>query len=116
MGIEIYGVYLVDFKQNVGGEISGKHYALVLSKIASKDKTLLVAPITSKKTGTKYRGGLTIDCTKYQTNPTYNKAFIKVRKIREVDKSRVIKKQIYKLDSDDIKRFEEYFKYFFRLE
>ena len=69
MQYEVLGVYLIDFKENIGGEISGKHYALVISKLESKDNTLLVAPITSKKRGKKYRGGFTIDCKKYQKNP-----------------------------------------------
>ena len=30
---EILGVYLVDFKDNEGGEMSGKHYGLVLSQL-----------------------------------------------------------------------------------
>ena len=54
MQYEVLGVYLIDFKENIGGEISGKHYALVISKLESKDNTLLVAPITSKKKGKKY--------------------------------------------------------------
>ena len=84
MTYEVLGVYLVDFKtNNVGGEMSGKHYALVLSELSKKDSTLLVAPITSKKAGKKYRGGFTINCTKYQKNPTYAKAFVKIRKIRD---------------------------------
>lgn len=52
---DIFGVYLIDFKQNIGGEISGKHYAVVMSKMSKKDDTLIVAPITSKKKGKKYR-------------------------------------------------------------
>lgn len=98
---EILGVYLVDFKKNTGGELNGLHYAVVLSELSAKDKTLLVAPMTSKKPGAKYRGGFTIDCKKYQTNPTHDKAFIKVRKIREVDKSRFYGKKIYTLDEED---------------
>ena len=65
---DVFRVYLIDFKQNIGGEISGKHYAVIMSKMSKKDDTLIVAPITSKKKGKKYRGGITIDCTKYQKN------------------------------------------------
>lgn len=117
MNIELYGVYLVNFKNNVGGEMSGKHYALALSGISPKDKTLLVAPITSKKIGHKYRGGFTIDCTKYQLSPTQEKAFVKIRKIREIDKSRLInKKLIYKLDEKDIDLCKKKMKDFFDLD
>lgn len=98
---DILGVYLVDFKKNIKGELNGKHYAVVLSSLSAKDKTLLVAPITSKKSGIKYRGGITIDCKKYQTNPTYEKAFVKLRKIREVHRSRFYGNKIYDLDNDD---------------
>jgi len=72
---EILGVYLVDFKNNEGGEMSGKHYGLVLSRTFGEDGTLLVAPITSKKPGKKYKGGFTIECEKYQKNRIfYNKS------------------------------------------
>lgn len=47
MGYDVFGVYLVDFKENFGAEFSEKHYAVVLTK-ASGDNTLLVAPLTSK--------------------------------------------------------------------
>ena len=46
---EVLGVYLIDFKINEGGELSNKHYGLVLTKMSSSDKTFLVAPMTSKK-------------------------------------------------------------------
>lgn len=39
---DIFGVYLIDFKQNIGGEISGKYYAVVMSKMSKKDDTLIV--------------------------------------------------------------------------
>lgn len=55
MGYDVFGVYLVDFKENIGAEFSGKHYAVVLTK-ASGDNTLLVAPLTSKKSGKKIQG------------------------------------------------------------
>lgn len=114
MTYEVLGVYLVDFKtNNVGGEMSGKHYALVLSELSKKDSTLLAAPITSKKAGKKYRGGFTINCTKYQKNPTYEKAFVKIRKIREISKYRIYGDKIYDLDSDDVRLLQEAFKNFF---
>ncbi len=113
MNIDVLGVYLVDFKDNTGGELSGLHYAFILSDVSSKDGTLLVAPITGKKPNRKYRGGITIDCNKYQHNPRYNRAFIKVRKIREIDKSRIISKKRYQLDSKDTKRLESKFHEFF---
>lgn len=98
---DILGVYLVDFKSNIGGELNGKHYAIILSELSSEDKTLLATPITSKKQGAKYRGGFTIECYKYQTNPTHQKAFVKVRKMREIHKSRILGSKIYDLDEDD---------------
>lgn len=107
MKYDILGVYLVDFKNNIGGEFSGKHYAMVLSDISSKDNTLLVAPITSKKSGKKYRGGFTIECAKYQKNPSCEKAFVKVRKIREIDNSRIYGKKIYDLDKDDLEKLKK---------
>ena len=115
MQYEVLGVYLIDFKENIGGEISGKHYALVISKLESKDNTLLVAPITSKKRGKKYRGGFTIDCKKYQKNPTYEKAFVKIRKIREIHKSRIYGNKIYNLDSIDVERLRDSFLNFFEI-
>lgn len=113
MKYDILGVYLVDFKQNTGGELSGKHYALVLSEVSTKDDTLLVAPITSKKSGRKYRGGFTIDCTKYQKNPTYEKAFVKIRKMREIDKKRIWGTKLYDLDARDSSLLEASFKKIF---
>lgn len=113
MVYEVLGVYLVDFKKNIGGEMSGKHYALVLSDLSKKDDTLLVAPITSKKAGKKYRGGFTIDCTKYQKNPTHEKAFIKIRKIREVSKYRIFGEKIYQLDEEDTEVLKNTFQKFF---
>lgn len=107
MKYEVLGVYLVDFKINIGGEISGKHYGLILSKKSEKDKTLLVAPITGKKEGKKYKGGFTIDCKKYQKNPSYEKAFVKIRKIREIDVRRIYGKKTYNLDSEDIKKLKK---------
>ncbi len=111
---DILGVYLVDFKINIGGELRGKHYAVILTPVYN-DKTMLVAPITSKKSGKKYRGGFTIDCKKYQKNPTYDKAFVKIRKIREVDRSRVYKSKIYSLDNEDIEKMRESIKKVFNL-
>ena len=98
MTYEVLGVYLVDFKtNNVGGEMSGKHYALVLSELSKKDSTLL----------------FTINCTKYQKNPTYAKAFVKIRKIREISKYRIYGDKIYDLDKDDVRLLQEAFKNFF---
>lgn len=114
MKYEVLGVYLVNFKTNIGGEMSGKHYAVVLSEISKKDDTLLVAPMTSKKTGKKYRGGFTIDCTKYQKNPTHEKAFVKIRKIREVSKYRIYGDKIYSLDEIDIEQLRKTFNKFFK--
>ena len=51
---EVFGVYLIDFKINEGGELSNKHYGLVLTKMSSSDKTFLVAPMMSKKRNKKY--------------------------------------------------------------
>ena len=107
MKYEVLGVYLVDFQKNRGGELSGKHYGLVLTKMSEKDKTLLVAPMTSKNKGKKYKGGFTIDCTKYQQNPTYEKAFIKVRKIREIDIRRIYGNKKYNLDEEDTKKLKK---------
>lgn len=106
MKVDLYGVYLVDFRKNVGGEINGKHYAVVLTCPSGRDKTFLVAPITSKKANVRYRGGFTIDCTKYQTNPTHLRCFVKIRKMREIDKKRILGKQIYKLDEEDVERLK----------
>ena len=105
---DVLGVYLVSFEKNKGGELSGKHYALILTPL-SNDNTLLVAPITSKKSGKRYRGGFTINCTKYQENPSYKKAFIRVNKIREIDKKKIWGDKIYDLDEDDIKKLRESF-------
>lgn len=112
---DVFGVYLIDFKQNIGGEISGKNYAVVMSKMSKKDDTLIVAPITSKKKGMKYRGGITIDCTKYQKNPTYEKAFIKIRKIREIHKSRFLGRKIYDLEESDVIKLKDTFRSYFDL-
>lgn len=107
MKYDIYGVYLVNFKLNTGGELSGKHYAVVLSTMHRDYKTFLVAPITSKKPSKKYRNGITIDCLKYQQNPTNDRAFIMIDKIREVSKFRVYGDKLYDLDSDDIAKLRE---------
>ena len=42
---EILGVYLVDFKNNEGGEMSGKHYGLVVKNIK---KTQLIKKLLYK--------------------------------------------------------------------
>ena len=111
---EILGVYLVDFKNNEGGEMSGKHYGLVLSRTFGEDGTLLVAPITSKKPGKKYKGGFTIECEKYQKNPTYKKAFIQIRKIREISRMRILSKKKYILNKEDTQKLETAFQTFFK--
>lgn len=74
-----------------------------------KDKTVLAAPITSKKSGKKYKGGFTIDCYKYQSNPSCAKAYIQINKIREIDKTRILSKR-YDLDSADAIVLEQSFK------
>lgn len=105
---DIHGVYLVDFKKGIGGELSGKHYSIIVTDIKKSDNnTLVVIPITSKKKGKKYRNGITIDCTKYQTNPTHEKAFAMVDKIREVSRYRIYGDKIYQLDESDVKRMND---------
>lgn len=54
-----------------------------------------------KKSGTKYRGGFTIDNKKYFKEPAYEKGFVKVRKIREIDKKRIISDLRFTLDEND---------------
>ncbi len=107
MKVTVGAVYLVDFKTNIDGEINGKRYAIVISEISSKDKTLLVVPITGKKKGIKYRGGFTIDNSKYLNNPKYEKGFAKVRKIREIAFSRLVSKARFTLDDEDLKQLKE---------
>ena len=46
---DIHSVYLVDFKRWIGGELSGKHYAIIITNIKKSDNTLVVIPLTSKK-------------------------------------------------------------------
>lgn len=104
MEIERFGVYLINFYQNKGGELSGKHYAIAVTGYNKEHKTFVVVPITSKKSGKKYRGGFTIDCKKYQHNPSKEKAFAMVNKIREVSMHRVFGDIIYKLDDEDIEK------------
>lgn len=105
--MEIHGVYLIDFGINIGKEFNGRHYGIIISPQAKKDATMLVVPITSKKVGVKYRGGFTIDNCKYQVNPSCDFSFAKVRKIREIDKKRIVKKKlIYKLDDFDIEKLK----------
>lgn len=97
--MDIGGVYLVNFTNKGGNEFYGKHYAVVISKVSNDDGTLLVAPLTGKKSGKKYRGGITINNHKYQSSPSYDYAFIYVRKIQEIDKRKIChqrKKQIDK--------------------
>ncbi len=114
MAYDVLGVYIVDFKKNIGGEMSGRHHALILSQKSGKDNTLLVAPLTSKKSGKRYRGGITIDCTKYQAKPKHDKAFIKIRKIREIDRQRIYGEKLYSLDSEDTEKLKKSFYKVFR--
>ena len=111
---EVFGVYLIDFKINEGGELSNKHYGLVLTKMSSSDKTFLVAPMTSKKRNKRYRGGITVICEKYQNNPSAKKAFIQLRKIREVSIKRLLSNKKYSLDEEDAKRLKVAFHKFFK--
>lgn len=105
--MEVHGVYLIDFGANIGKEFNGKHYGIVISPKSKKDETMLVVPITSKKAKVKYRGGFSIDNSKYQATPSCTSSFAKVRKIREIDKKRIIKnKLIYKLDQEDIEKLK----------
>lgn len=106
MDIEKFGVYLIDFSHSRGGELSGKHYAIAVTVFNKDHKTFVVVPITSKKSGKKYRGGFTIDCKKYQNNPSKEKAFAMVNKIREVSMHRVYEDIVYKLDDEDIEKLK----------
>lgn len=115
MNIELFGVYLIDFKTNIGGELSGKHYAIIVSELIKPENTVVVIPLTSKKRGKKYRGGITIDCKKYQINPTKDKAFARVNKIREISKFRIYGNRIYSLDANDIQKLKESMKKVYKL-
>lgn len=99
MNIDIGGVYRINFPNRNGGEIYGPHYAVVLSEVDSSDHTVLVAPITSKKPGRKYRGGVTLDTHKYQYHPRYDKCFVYIRKIQEIDTKRVTFEKVIQKDS-----------------
>ncbi|WP_156299884.1 type II toxin-antitoxin system PemK/MazF family toxin [Streptobacillus canis] len=113
--IELFSVYLIDLPNNNEKTriLKGKHFGLVLSEINKKDNTLLIAPITSKKIGKKYRGGFTIDNKKYQKHPKYEYAFIKLRKIREIDKTKIISKKKFSLDKEDLLQLKIAFEKFF---
>lgn len=104
MRIERFGVYLVNFYNSTGGELSGQHYAIAITDFNKEHKTFLAVPMTSKKSGKKYRGGFTIDCKRYQVNPSKEKAFAMVNKMREVSIHRVYGDMIYKIDDEDIKK------------
>lgn len=99
MGLDIGGVYVVHFPNRGMNEFHGRHYGVVLSKISKDDNTLLVAPITGKKSGRRYRGGVTLDNLKYQTEPSYDSSFVYARKIQEIDKRRISSER--KLKRDD---------------
>ena len=114
MKFELFDVYLIDFKKNIGGELKGKHYAVILSDFSYGDSTILVAPIISKKAGKKYRGGFTINCRDYQQNPSYEKAFVRINKIREVSTERILGEKIYSLNEADIKKLIKSFKNIFK--
>ncbi|HFU4054943.1 TPA: type II toxin-antitoxin system PemK/MazF family toxin [Streptococcus suis] len=92
-------VYLVNFTQKGGNEFYGKHYAIILTLPDKSDGTLLVVPLTGKKAGKKYRGGITLDNTKYQDTPSKPKAYAYVRKIQEIDKRKIIYKTKKQVDS-----------------
>jgi hypothetical protein len=100
MGLDIGGVYVVRFPNRGMNEFYGKHYGVVLSKISKDDSTLLVAPITGKKSGHKYRGGITLDNFKYQTEPSYDSSFVYARKIQEIDKRRILSERKLKRDNN----------------
>lgn len=101
--MQVLGVYWVDFgSSNIGGEINKPRPAIVVSRVSKKDNTLIVIPLTSKKPDEKYRGGFTLDNRKYNSTAKYKSSFVKVRKMREIDKSRVIGKICYTLDDEDI--------------
>lgn len=116
MKYEIYGVYLIDFKQNLGGELSGKHYAVIVGDLTKPDNTILAVPMTSKKSGKKYRKGFTINCKDYQSNPSYEKAFVRVNKLREVSVNRIYGKKIYSLSQEDIYKLKESIKNIFYID
>lgn len=100
MSLEIGGVYVVFFPNRKRNEFYGKHYGVVLSKVSNDDNTLLVAPITGKKASRRYRGGVTIDNSKYQTNSSYDSSFIYARKIQEIDKCRIVSERKLKYDDN----------------
>ena len=96
--MDIGGVYLMNFPKKGGNEFYGNHYGVVISNVSKDDGTLLVAPITGKKKGKKYRGGITIDNHKYQSQPSYDNAFIYVRKIQEIDRRKIKSKRKKQVD------------------
>ena len=69
-------VYLINFPQKGGNEFYGKHYAIILTIPDKADGTLLVAPLTGKK------------------------SYAYVRKIQEIDKRKIVYKTKKKTDSD----------------
>ncbi|CAM3118960.1 type II toxin-antitoxin system PemK/MazF family toxin [Streptobacillus felis] len=113
--IEMFSVYLIDLPNiNENSKVlKGKHFGLVLSEVSKKDNTLLIAPLTSKKKNKKYRGGITICNKKYSEKPKYDYAFIKLRKIREIDKTMIISKKKFSLDNEDLRRLKVSFEKFF---
>lgn len=55
----------------------------------------------------------TIECEKYQKNPTYKKAFIQIRKIREISRMRILSKKKYTLNKEDTRKLKTVFQIFF---
>lgn len=98
--MDIGGVYLVNFPDKGGCEFRGKHYAVVISNVSKDDGTLLVLPMTGKKPGKKYRGGIAINNNKYQTSPKYDISFIYVRKMQEIDKRKIVSRREKQIDEN----------------
>ena len=98
--MDIGGVYLVNFPDKGGCEFRGKHYAVVISSVSKDDGTLLVLPMTGKKAGKKYRGGIEINNNKYQTSPKYDISFIYVRKMQEIDKRKIVSRREKQIDEN----------------
>ena len=105
--MKVSDVYFVRFPFKNGREFYGDHYGVILTP--NLNGTVLIAPITSKKSGKKYRGGITIITSKYQKNPTHDKIYIYTRKIQEVDVRKIKSSKtgfqpLYSLDDEDYKR------------
>ena len=59
-------------------------------------------------------GGIIVICEKYQNNPSAKKAFIQLRKIREVSIKRLLSNKKYSLDEEDANRLKVAFHKFFK--